>query len=63
MNAPAPFLSKIRPVEDGWIDYNTQYRARFAGALPADLVERDDRLYLGVQDVEREFERSGCPRP
>jgi len=50
-------------VEDGWIEYNSRFKAGFPGELPDDLAARDERLYLGVQDVEREFERSGCPRP
>ena len=50
-------------VEDGWIEYNSRYKAGFPGELPEDLGARDERLYRGVQDVEREFERSGCPRP
>ncbi|TFG66518.1 MAG: hypothetical protein E4H28_01720 [Gemmatimonadales bacterium] len=50
-------------VEDGWIEYNSRFKAGFPGQLPDDLAARDERLYLGVQDVEREFERSGCPRP
>jgi hypothetical protein len=50
-------------VEDSWIEYNSDYKAGFVGLLPEDLAARDERLYLGVQDVEREFERSGCPRP
>jgi len=50
-------------VEDGWIEYNVQGRARFSGRLPDELAARDERLYAGVQDVEREFARSGCERP
>jgi hypothetical protein len=50
-------------VEDRWITYNVQGRARFKGRLPEDLEVRDERLYSGVQDVEREFNRSGCERP
>ncbi len=50
-------------VEDAWIEYNSRYKAGYPGQLPADLAARDERLYLGVQDVEREFERSRCPRP
>ena len=50
-------------VEDAWIEYNSRYKARYPGELPADLAASDERLYLGVQDVEREFDRSGCPRP
>ena len=50
-------------VEDSWIAYNVQGRARFRGRLPEELGTRDERLYAGVQDVEREFTRSGCERP
>ena len=50
-------------VEDRWIEYNVQGRARFRGRLPDQLAVRDERLYSGVQDVEREFTRSGCERP
>jgi proteasome lid subunit RPN8/RPN11 len=50
-------------VEDRWIAYNVQGRARFRGRLPDELATRDERLYAGVQDVEREFTRSGCERP
>lgn len=50
-------------VEDNWIAYNVQGRARFRGRLPDELATRDERLYAGVQDVEREFTRSGCDRP
>jgi hypothetical protein len=50
-------------VEDSWIRYNTLYKGRFEPPLPDDLATRDERLYAGMQDVDREFERSGCPRP
>jgi proteasome lid subunit RPN8/RPN11 len=50
-------------VDDRWIEYNVLGKARFAGRLPDDLSTRDERLYSGVQDVEVEFGRSGCPRP
>jgi hypothetical protein len=50
-------------VEEGWISYNVEGKARFQERLTGDLLERDDRLYAGVQDVEREFDRSGCARP
>ena len=50
-------------VMDSWIEYNTRGKAGWQGRLPPDLVERDERLYLGVQDVERLFEASSCPRP
>lgn len=50
-------------VEDHWIRYSTEFKARYEGRLPEDLALRDERLYAGVQDTEREFDRSGCPRP
>ena len=50
-------------VMDSWIDYSTRGKAGWEGRLPEDLVERDERLYLGVQDVERLLEASACPRP
>lgn len=50
-------------VEDAWIRYNTEFKAEFEGPLPDRLAQRDERLYAGVQDAEREFEASGCPRP
>ncbi|MEN8143569.1 MAG: Mov34/MPN/PAD-1 family protein [Gemmatimonadota bacterium] len=55
----AAFIS----VEDGWISYNVEGKSRFPERLTGDLLERDERLYAGVQDVEREFDRSGCERP
>ena len=59
----ADLQSAYVEVEDRWIAYNVQGRARFRGRLPEDLATRDERLYAGVQDVEREFTRSGCERP
>lgn len=50
-------------VMDSWIDYSTTGKQRWEGRLPEDLAERDERLYRGVQDVERLFGASGCPRP
>lgn len=50
-------------LENAWIRYSTDYKARFEGPLPDSLAERDERLYAGVQDAEREFDQSGCPRP
>ncbi len=55
--------SSFAEVMDSWIDYSTRGKAGWQGRLPPDLVERDERLYLGVQDVERLFEASSCPRP
>lgn len=50
-------------VEDHWIRYSTEFKGRYEGALPEDMEARDARLYAGVQDTEREFDASGCPRP
>jgi hypothetical protein len=50
-------------VMDSWIDYSTSGKQAWQGRLPEDLAERDERLYRGVQDVERLFGASGCPRP
>jgi hypothetical protein len=50
-------------VMDSWIDYSTRGKQAWQGRLPEDLAERDERLYRGVQDVERLFGGSGCPRP
>jgi hypothetical protein len=50
-------------VESRWIDYNLEGKARFRGRLTEELASRDERLYDGVRDVEREFGRSGCERP
>lgn len=50
-------------VENAWIRYNTEYKAEFTGPLPDELSARDTRLYAGVQDADREYVRSGCPRP
>lgn len=50
-------------VENAWIRYNTEYKAEFNRPLPPELSVRDERLYAGVQDADREFERSACPRP
>jgi hypothetical protein len=50
-------------VDSRWMTYNIEGKARFQGRLPDDLATRDERLYAGVQDVEREFGQSGCERP
>lgn len=50
-------------LENAWIRYNTQFKARFQGPLPDSIATRDERVYAGVQDADREYERSGCPRP
>jgi len=50
-------------VENAWLSYSIDYKAKFAGPLPDRLAERDERLYAGVRDTERLFEQSQCPRP
>ena len=59
----AELQSSFVEVMDSWIDYNTRGKAGWQGRLPADLEQRDERLYRGVQDVERLFEGTSCPRP
>jgi len=48
-------------VEERWVAYNAARRA--APALDRAHAVRDQRLYAGVDSVERRFERSGCERP
>lgn len=48
-------------VEGRWIAYNAGRRA--AGVLDPPHAARDQRLYAGVDSVERRFEQSGCVRP
>ena len=55
--------SSFVEVMDSWIEYNTRGKGGWQGRLPTDLEERDERLYRGVQDVERLFEGTSCPRP
>jgi proteasome lid subunit RPN8/RPN11 len=59
----AELQSSFVEVMDSWIEYNTRGKAGWQGRLPADLEQRDERLYRGVQDVERLFEGTSCPRP
>lgn len=49
-------------VEDSWTEYNVQKRGRSAPLSP-ELETRDRELYQQVQEVERDFVASGCPRP
>ncbi|HET7296131.1 MAG TPA: hypothetical protein VFI66_03270, partial [Gemmatimonadales bacterium] len=51
----------LSAVESRWIAYNTARRR--AGVLDAAHAARDQRLYAGVDSVERRFEQSACPRP
>jgi len=50
-------------VENAWLAYNADFKARFTAPLPAALAERDERLYAGMRDVERLYDESECPRP
>jgi hypothetical protein len=50
-------------VENAWLGYNADYKAKFTSPLPDALAERDERLYAGMRDVERLFEESECTRP
>jgi hypothetical protein len=59
----AELQSSFVEVMDSWIEYNTRGKAGWQGRLPAELEARDERLYRGVQDVERLFEGTSCPRP
>ena len=59
--ACAGFARGLSAVENGWIAYNTARRN--AGVLDAAHAVRDQKLYAGVDSVERRFEQSGCPRP
>jgi hypothetical protein len=59
----AELQSSFVEVMDSWIEYNTRGKAGWQGRLPAELEQRDERLYRGVQDVERLFEGTSCPRP
>lgn len=59
----AELQSSFVEVMDSWIDYSMRGKAGWQGRLPPEIEARDERLYLGVQDVERLFEASSCPRP
>lgn len=52
----------LQQVEDQWLSYNLARREAVAPFDPQ-RESRDRRLYADVRDVERRFERSGCPRP
>jgi proteasome lid subunit RPN8/RPN11 len=49
-------------IEDLWITYNTERRARIA-SFDARRATRDQGLYAVVDSVESQFERSRCQRP
>jgi hypothetical protein len=48
-------------VEEIWTDYNVGKKQ--TPQLDASRATRDQALYESVDDVERHFDRSGCPRP
>ena len=50
-------------VENAWLTYNADYKARFTAPLPEPLAQRDERLVAGMRDVERLYDESECPRP
>ena len=49
-------------VDNLWITYNTERRARLASFDPG-RVTRDQALWTSVDSVSRRFDDSGCPRP
>jgi len=49
-------------VDNLWITYNTERRARLASFDPP-RVARDQALWGAVDSVSRRFDDSGCPRP
>jgi len=54
--------SGLVAIENLWITYNTERRARMA-AFDQRRAAQDQALYAAVDGVESRFERSGCPRP
>jgi proteasome lid subunit RPN8/RPN11 len=54
--------SGLVAIENLWITYNTERRARMA-AFDQRRATQDQALYAAVDAVESRFERSGCPRP
>lgn len=54
--------SGLVAIENLWITYNTERRARLAD-FDQRRVTQDQALYASVDAVESRFERSGCPRP
>jgi hypothetical protein len=49
-------------VENLWITYSTERRAR-VGSFDPPRVTKDQSLYAAVDSVSRRFDDSGCPRP
>ena len=54
--------SGLVSIENLWITYNTERRARMA-AFDQRRASRDQALYAGVDSVESRFEQSACQRP
>jgi hypothetical protein len=49
-------------VENLWIVYSTERRARVA-SFDSPRLTKDQSLYAAVDSVSRRFDNSGCPRP
>jgi len=54
--------SGLVSIENLWISYNTERRARMA-AFDQHRAIQDQSMYAAVDSVESRFEHSGCPRP
>jgi len=54
--------SGLVTIENLWITYNTERRARMAAFDPR-RASQDQALYAAVDSVESRFEQSGCRRP
>jgi len=54
--------SGLVAIENLWISYNTERRARMA-AFDQRRAFQDQSMYAAVDSVESRFEHSGCPRP
>jgi hypothetical protein len=54
--------SGLVAIENLWISYNTERRARMA-SFDQQRATQDQSMYVAVDSVESRFERSGCPRP
>jgi hypothetical protein len=49
-------------VEERWVEYNVA-RSALGVAQDSAHTASDRSLYAGVDAIERQFERSKCPRP
>jgi hypothetical protein len=50
-------------VDDRWVAYGAERRAKFGDQWPAEVADRDETLREGVREVEDSFTHSGCFRP